>query len=72
MKGRGDYLNKVKRLLASIKMGINIGQSTDVFTIVRSRQEPKKKKKRQQEGKRSKKKMINDEYNSLLETITLK
>ena len=45
MKGRGDYLNKVKRLLASIKMGINIGQSTDVFTIVRSRQEPKKKKK---------------------------
>lgn len=72
MKGRGDYLNKVKRLLASIKMGINIGQSTDVFTIVRSRQEPKKKKKSQQEGKRSKKKMINDEYNSLLETITLK
>lgn len=73
MKGRGDYLNKVKRLLASIKMGINIGQSTDVFTIVRSRQEPKKKKKKsQQEGKRSKKKMINDEYNSLLETITLK
>lgn len=46
MKGRGDYLNKVKRLLASIKMGINIGQSTDVFTIVRSRQEPKKKKKK--------------------------
>ena len=26
-------------------MGINIGQSTDVFAIVRSRQEPKKKKK---------------------------
>ena len=52
-------------------MGINIGQSTDVFAIVRSRQEPKKKKS-QQEGKRSKKKMINDEYNSLLEKITLK
>ena len=45
MKGRGDYLNKVKRLLASIKMGINIGQSTDVFAIVKSRQEAKKKKK---------------------------
>lgn len=71
MKGRGDYLNKVKRLLASIKMGINIGQSTDVFAIVKSRQEAKKKKKSQQEGKRSKKKMVNDEYNSPLE-ITLK
>ena len=46
MKGRGDYLNKVKRLLASIKMGINIGQSTDVFAIVKSRQEAKKKKKK--------------------------
>ena len=46
MKGRGDYLNKVKRLLASIKMGINIGQSTDVFAIVKSRKEQKKKKKK--------------------------
>lgn len=51
-------MNKVKILLAGIKMEINIGQSTDVFAIVKSRQEAKKKKKSQHEGKRSKKKMI--------------
>lgn len=39
-------MNKVKILLAGIKMGINIGQSTDVFAIVKSRQEARKKKKK--------------------------
>ena len=46
MKGRGDYLNKVKSLLAGIKMGMNVEQSTSVFAIVKNRQEAKKKKKK--------------------------
>ena len=63
MKGRGDYLNRVKSLLAGIKMGMNVEQSTSVFAIVKNRQEAKKKKKKrkrksEQEGKRSKKKMM--------------
>lgn len=43
-----------------------------MFSLLSEVDKNQKKKKSQQEGKRSKKKMINDEYNSLLEKITLK